>query len=339
MAPTRFKRCLVGGTFDRLHDGHLDLFRAGLDAAEHLEVYIASSSMASAKGQHLQPYDDRLEAVHRAIAGMQRRGWSLHTLDDEMGPAPTHPTAEALVVSPETRAGGARINEERVQNGLPPLDLIEVPHRRCDDGGILSSSRIRAGDCDTHGARWILPTWTTHDLIMTIEAGQRLKEPAGEAFDGPEEHPEVAMGDLLRALHEHDAPLIAVGDVTARTMLSMGVVPDLALIDGATKREALMPEDRVNVVDFERQLRVRSPPGRLTPDLLEGLLAAVKGDTTCLVHVEGEEDLAPLYLHLMTPLSTVIVFGMPRKGLMLQRSTLEMKARCRHILEGFEVST
>jgi len=338
MDPPRFNRCLVGGTFDRLHDGHLDLLSAGLGAAAHLEVHITSGRMASSKGPHVQPFDDRLEAVHRALQNLQPKGWSLHTLDDEMGPAPQHPTADALVVSPETRSGGERINEERAEQGRTPLALIEVPHRRCEDGGILSSSRIRAGDCDLHGAAWIQAAWTTNDLVMTVEAGQRLKEPAGEAFDGPEDHPEVAMGALVETLQRHNSPLIAVGDVTARTLLEMGIVPDVALVDGLTKRTSLDEGERVSNDSFQRCLTARSPAGRLTPDLLHNLMVAMRGDTTCLVDVDGEEDLAPLYLHLMAPLSGVIVFGMPGRGVMLQRSTLEMKDRCRRILSGFEVA-
>ena len=53
--------------------------------------------------------------------------------------------------------------------------------------------------------------------------------------------------------------------------------------------------------------------------------------------VDGEEDLAPLYLLLLAPLGTVIVFGMPGWGLMVQRTTLAMKERCRTILNAFEV--
>ena len=47
--------------------------------------------------------------------------------------------------------------------------------------------------------------------------------------------------------------------------------------------------------------------------------------------------MAPLYIHLLAPLGTMVVFGMPRQGLMVQRTTLAMKERCRTILDGFEV--
>lgn len=53
--------------------------------------------------------------------------------------------------------------------------------------------------------------------------------------------------------------------------------------------------------------------------------------------VDGEEDMAPLYLHLLAPLGAIVVFGMPGWGLMVQRTTIEMKERCRTILNAFEV--
>lgn len=332
-----FRRCLVGGTFDRLHAGHLSLLQAGLEAADHLEVHITSDHMASSKGGRLQPHEDRRHAVLEALAVFRPDGWSTHVLEDELGPAPTHPVADALLVSPETQKGGERINEARREHGLDGLHLIQVPHVTCEDGGVLSSSRIRAGEVDTEGRRWIDARWSEQDLVMSDEAGRRLKAPAGEPFDGPEDHPEVAMREALDHLQPHERPLVAVGDVTVRTMLEMEVLPDMALIDGFTKRQSLDDRDTVDQTAFPVVFHAASPAGRLTPDLLATLRAAVHCDEPCVVNVEGEEDLAPLFVHLLAPLGAVVLFGMPGRGLMVQRCTLKMKERCRTILEGFEV--
>ena len=120
-------------------------------------------------------------------------------------------------------------------------------------------------------------------------------------------------------------------------MLELDTVPDLALIDGQTKRVALDEDEAVDTSNFPIQMSATSPAGVLTPNLLEHLETALRAEAPCVMVVEGEEDMAPLYLHLLAPLGTVIVFGMPGWGLMVQRTTLAMKERCRTILNAFEV--
>ena len=147
----------------------------------------------------------------------------------------------------------------------------------------------------------------------------------------------MAMAAVLDDLTSLDGPLIAVGDVTARVMLELDMVPDLALIDGQTKRMALNEDETVDTSHFPVRMTASSPAGVLTPNLLEQLERALHAEEACVMTVDGEEDMAPLYLHLLAPLGTVIVFGMPGWGLMVQRTTLAMKERCRTILNAFEV--
>ncbi|DAC35601.1 MAG TPA: DUF359 domain-containing protein [Candidatus Poseidoniaceae archaeon] len=330
-------RCLLGGTFDRLHDGHRDLLKAGLQAASHLEVHVTTDAMALSKDRRIQPMEDRMAAVEAALREVREFGWSLHLLKDAFGPAPTHTTADALVVSPETRTGGEAINRKRSEGGLEPLSLIEVPHRLNATGTILSSTAIRNGSMDTTGAPWIRTPWRTAVMAMSHAAEAHLKTPSGTPYPGPEEAPEVAMAAMLDDLTDLNGPLIAVGDVTARVMLELEVTPDLALIDGQTKRMALDKEEEVDLGAFPLRMDTASPPGVLTPELLHALEQALRADAPCVLVVDGEEDMAPLYLHLLAPLGTAIAFGMPGQGLMLQRTTLAMKERCRTILDAFEV--
>ena len=52
----------------------------------------------------------------------------------------------------------------------------------------------------------------------------------------PEDSPEVAMSSAMENL----APgIIAVGDVCVATLLELGVVADIAVVDGMTKRVEL----------------------------------------------------------------------------------------------------
>jgi len=71
--------------------------------------------------------------------------------------------------------------------------------------------------------------------------------------------------------------------------------------------------------------------------LLAAIELACRMEIPALIDVEGEEDLAPLYIHLVAPIGTQIIYGQPGKGVVLQQTTLKTKERCRHLLGFFEV--
>ena len=52
----KLERCLVGGTFDRFHDGHKELLLTALEVAELVEVWITNDVMSAAKSPFLQSF-------------------------------------------------------------------------------------------------------------------------------------------------------------------------------------------------------------------------------------------------------------------------------------------
>jgi uncharacterized protein (UPF0218 family) len=160
-----------------------------------------------------------------------------------------------------------------------------------------------------------------------------LKEPAGELFLGPEQSPEVAMSAAM----ENIAPggIIAVGDVSVETLLEMGVTPDIGLVDGMTKRSELI--EKVDLSSFDILLKADNPAGAITPSLIDSIDAALHNDQTTCIEVDGEEDLAPIIVHLLAPLGTNVIYGQPGKGVVLRITSLAAKEQCRGLLSRFEV--
>ena len=146
----------------------------------------------------------------------------------------------------------------------------------------------------------------------------------------------MAMAAVLDDLSSLDGPLIAVGDVTARVMLELDMVPDLALIDGQTKRMALNEDETVDTSHFPVRMTASSPAGVLTPNLLEQLERALRGGS---VRDDGGRrgGHGAVVPSLACPVGDRHRVGMPGWGLMVQRTTLAMKERCRTILNAFEV--
>ncbi len=333
----QYECCLLGGTFDRFHAGHELLLSTALSMARQVEIHILNQSDAEKKSPHIQSVELRMRAIEHWLKEHQHSNYQLFELIDSHGPAPTHAKADAIVATLETRFECENINKIRVENHLKELDIIIVPQLPSFDGGIISSTRIRNGTIDTEGLPWIQNDWRKHPLLMTRDVGEMLKEPFGTLFEGPENEPSIALENIFIEYDFTESLLVTVGDVTTKTALDMEVIPDIALIDGKTKRIDLADSEKIDIEVFDLKLYVENPAGRLHPDLLQAIEECFLSEEKCVIIVEGEEDLAPLFVHLCAPLETVILYGQPHKGVVAQPTTLASKERCARILGLFEV--
>jgi pantetheine-phosphate adenylyltransferase len=145
----------LGGTFDPIHDGHRDLFERAFELGD-VTIGLTSDDLAARTRdheRHVRPFAERrggLRAELETFADRFGRTFEIRRLDSPTGVATQKPF-DALVVSPETKEGGEKINEIRRERGLDPLRIAVVPHRHAEDGEIISSTRIVRGEIDEHG--------------------------------------------------------------------------------------------------------------------------------------------------------------------------------------------
>jgi pantetheine-phosphate adenylyltransferase len=146
---------VLGGTFDPVHDGHRALFERAFELGD-LTVGLTSDDLAPKtrnEDRYVRPFDERkadLRDELAALAAEHGRDFEIRRLEEPTGVA-DEPGFDVLIASPETAEGARRVNEKRERKGLEPLEIEVVDHVYADDGDVISSTRIVAGEIDDHG--------------------------------------------------------------------------------------------------------------------------------------------------------------------------------------------
>lgn len=153
-----------------------------------------------------------------------------------------------------------------------------------------------------------------------------LKDPFGPVY--------TEAADLLA---EAGDPLIAVGDVVTYYLLQADHTPDVAVIDGKTKREAVDERIREGIRGFDHRVELENPAATLTEAMLGELGAALEREgTTVIVVTEGEEDLAALPAIVAAPDGAAVVYGQPDEGMVLATVDHDLRERLRDLLERMD---
>lgn len=146
-------RVAFGGTFDPLHDGHKKLLECVYELSEGNEIVIGVTSDAMARAwrdRDVRPFEERAAAIQRYMREAYDVDVRVVKLHDRYGPT-LNEDFDFIVISPETYPVAVRINELRKTRGKKPIRIVRVEHVKAADGGLISSTRIKSGEIDTHG--------------------------------------------------------------------------------------------------------------------------------------------------------------------------------------------
>ncbi len=143
----------LGGTFDLLHKGHLELLRNGFEISSKVIIGLTSDEFAKRKGKHLiHNYKQRYDALESTIKkNFPDTKYEISKLENDFGPAVLEKEVKALVVSEETAFQGNELNKLRRKKNLPDVEVLVVPMALAKDGKRISTSRIRNSEIDIDG--------------------------------------------------------------------------------------------------------------------------------------------------------------------------------------------
>jgi uncharacterized protein (UPF0218 family) len=145
------------------------------------------------------------------------------------------------------------------------------------------------------------------DLDLPDSLREELARPIGK----------LVSAWALRKHLENSPRTISVGDVVTITLLQMKFEPDVAVFDYKTQRsEDYKAKERIAKMGG-RLVKVENPPAKITRALWKAVKDAVNAKDRVKVEVVGEEDLAALVAVATAPDGAHVIYGLPKKGLMV----------------------
>jgi len=163
-------------------------------------------------------------------------------------------------------------------------------------------------------------------LQLPDDLRDQLKTPLGNLVSDNDPNKE----NIIKKISA-ESVIITVGDRTTENMLQLGLKPQIQIIDGLEKRSecAVPADDTINT-----KLSCKNPPGEITEESIQVIQKAFSSEPPVRITVDGEEDLLVLPVCMSAPENSVVMYGQPNEGLVINHITPEIRAKVQKILDA-----
>jgi pantetheine-phosphate adenylyltransferase len=353
-----FNHVVLGGTFDRFHRGHQAMLEKAFEVGKKVTIAVATEKLYRDKllAEIIEPFTVRKKSVSGFL---KKKGWlsraKLISFTEFTGGADKEKNINAIIVSKRTSLNALKINQLRENNHLRALRIIIIPDVLGNDGKLISSERIRAGEIDRNGKINELRITdyeliNKKELIFSESLREELRKPLGRVF-------KTTQQIIAGVIHKSPKPtmIIAVGDIIVNSLLEKGIDPDVKIIDFRTRRQPIKTTGPVSsflppVLASKNTPRLHAagiPPlstpvvnrqGTINLKTAEIIRKKIKSalykKTKSLIVINGEEDLLVLPAILFAPLNSVVIYGHWQYGIISVDVTEKMKEKVKTILDG-----
>lgn len=318
-----------GGTFDLLHKGHKSFLSQVVKLADKVIIGVTSDSYVSKfKNDNFEDFKTREKNVYEYLKTLSAPNKiEILEIDDIYGPVLSKKfKAGAIAVTPQTNRTAIGINEERVEKGLPELSIEVLEMDSAEDGGMISSTRIRNGEINREGELYMNKMWTSSVLKLPDELRKMLQKPLGKI-----------LSSVPKSINPES--IVTIGDITTKNFNEKNIGHFLSIVDFQVKRETKFKKlSELGFTEEIKSSKVKNHAGTISPELFKTIKAAFVSKKRQVILIEGEEDLAVLPALIVSPLGFRIYYGQPDQGLVEVEVTEEMKEKTNRILSKFSLA-
>jgi uncharacterized protein (UPF0218 family) len=155
--------------------------------------------------------------------------------------------------------------------------------------------------------------------LLPEELRGKLKKIWGVAILGRKKEVKKKFEKFLEK--ESFKKIITVGDYC-----SINLPSDVKIFDGKVKRRKIK-----KILPYS--LKCKNPRGTIQREVWEIIKKAIKENKN--VFVEGEEDLLVIPSVLLAPKNSLVVYGLPKKGICAIKVDQKMKRKIKNLLKLF----
>jgi cytidyltransferase-like protein len=320
-----FNYSILGGTFDHLHAGHRYFIETALRESKNVTIGLVQKLFENKLFPNaIEDFETRFKKLQEWLDD-RKYSEKVHILpiNDIYGNSLSEKNIDAIFVTSHGLANARLINKTRVGNGLPALKICKAAFLKGNDGRIISSTRIRAGEIDREG----------FVFMSLFEKSLKLPESLrSETKNTPSGDLVKTDGDLKKALDGKF--VIAVGDVVSGRLENLGRQAQVSIVDFKTRRAPLVSDNKTF------HYSAHNGRGMISKNAVKVCKKAIgsffKTGINQTVKIIGEEDLLALPSTLIAPLGSILVYGRPMEGAVVVDVTEEKKKEVRCIIEKLD---